>query len=239
IAALEQQSGGHMTARVHAIVSCAQPFVRTRRGSLGHVPRVNCVDGAGGLRRPKTNKTNTPPDQTANGDNMTMLNRPATSSSGVSFPAQHAPTSSTGIDAFATSAAGDVVWLLARCLIGGIFVYSGFGKLTGLEGVAASLAKNGVPMAEIMAGVGAAVEFFGGLAIVLGIKSRYAALLMALFTISATLISHRFWELQDAAMFKMQSVHFMKNIAILGAFLLLFVQGGGRLSLDGLWRTRT
>src|SRR5262249_27288832 len=49
IAALEQQSGGHRTARVHAIVSCAQPFVRTRRGSLRHVPRVNCVDRAGGL----------------------------------------------------------------------------------------------------------------------------------------------------------------------------------------------
>jgi putative oxidoreductase len=164
-----------------------------------------------------------------------MLNRPATSTSELSVPAQRAPTS-TGIDAFVTGAAGDVLWLLARCLIGGIFVYSGFGKLTGLEGFAASLAKNGVPMPEIMAVVGAAVEFFGGLAIVLGIKARYAALLMALFTISATLISHRFWEFQDVAMAKQQSVHFMKNLAILGAFLLLFVQGGGRLSLDGLLR---
>jgi putative oxidoreductase len=168
-----------------------------------------------------------------------MLNRPATSSSEVSFPAQHAPTSSTGIDALASGAAGDVIWLLARIFIGGIFVYSGFGKLTGLEGFAASLAKGGVPMPGIMAVVGAAVEFFGGLAIVLGIKARYAALLMALFTISATLISHRFWEFQDIAMFKQQSVHFMKNLAILGAFLLLFVQGGGRLSLDGLWRRGT
>src|SRR5262249_24085557 len=129
----------------------------------------------GGLRRPKTNKTNTPPDQTAIGDNMTMLNRPANPSSGVSFPAQHAPMSATGSDAFAAGSAGDVVLLLARCFVGGIFVYSGFGKLTGLEGFAASLAKNGVPMPEIMAVIGAAVEFFGGLAIVLGIKSRYAA----------------------------------------------------------------
>jgi putative oxidoreductase len=163
-----------------------------------------------------------------------MLNRPATSE--ISLPARRASAAATGIDAFATGAAGDVIWLVARCLIGGIFVYSGFGKLTGLEGFAASLAKNGVPVPEIMAVIGAAVEFFGGLAIVLGIKSRYAALLMALFTINATLISHRFWELPDPAMFKMQSVHFMKNVAILGAFLLLFVQGGGRLSIDGLWR---
>jgi putative oxidoreductase len=62
---------------------------------------------------------------------------------------------------------------------------------------------------------------------------------MAAFTVSATLISHRFWEFADPAMFKQQSVHFMKNLAIFGAFLLLFVQGGGRLSLDGLWRRGT
>jgi putative oxidoreductase len=92
-------------------------------------------------------------------------------------------------------------------------------------------------MADVMALVGASVEFFGGLAIVLGLQTRTAALLMAAFTISATLISHRFWELQDVAAFKQQSVHFMKNLAILGAFLLLFVQGGGRFSVDG-WRQR-
>jgi putative oxidoreductase len=152
-----------------------------------------------------------------------------------SLSSEHSSTL-PAIDRVAAGIGGDTIWLLARCFIGGIFVYSGFGKLTGLEGFAASLAKNGVPMPEVMAVIGGAVEFFGGLAIVLGLKTRYAALLMALFTISATLISHRFWEFQDAATFKGQSVHFMKNIAILGAFLLLFVQGGGRLSLDGWWR---
>ena len=133
----------------------------------------------------------------------------------------------------------DALLLLGRILLGGIFVISGYGKLMGLAAFAASLEKSGVPYASTLAPIGAGVEFFGGLAIVLGIKARYAALLMALFTINATLISHRFWEFQDVAMFKGQSVHFMKNVAILGAFLLLFVQGGGRLSLDGWWRRGT
>jgi putative oxidoreductase len=164
-----------------------------------------------------------------------MLDRPATSE--LSFPSQRSSSSPSALDRLTAGIGGDAIWLLARCCIGGIFVYSGFGKLTGLDGFAASLAKNGVPMADVMATVGASVEFFGGLAIVLGLQTRYAALLMAAFTISATLISHRFWELQDAAAFKQQSVHFMKNLAILGAFLLLFVQGGGRLSFDG-WRRR-
>jgi putative oxidoreductase len=164
-----------------------------------------------------------------------MLDRPATHE--LSFPSDRASAPSSALDRLTAGIGGDAVWLLARCCIGGIFVYSGFGKLTGLEGFAASLAKNGVPMAEVMAVVGAAVEFFGGLAIVLGLQTRTAALLMAAFTVSATLISHRFWELQDPAAFKQQSVHFMKNLAIFGAFLLLFVQGGERWSIDG-WRRR-
>jgi putative oxidoreductase len=164
-----------------------------------------------------------------------MLDRPATHVLPLPADRSSAPASSV-LDRLTAGIGGDTVWLLARCCIGGIFVYSGFGKLTGLEGFAASLAKNGVPMADVMAVVGATVEFFGGLAIVLGLQTRYAALLMAAFTVSATLISHRFWEFQDIAAFKQQSVHFMKNLAIFGAFLLLFVQGGGRLSLDGWWR---
>ena len=163
-----------------------------------------------------------------------MLDLPATHE--LSFPSAKSAASSSAIDRIAAGTGGDTLWLLARCFIGGIFVYSGFGKLMALDAFAASLGKGGVPMPEVMAVVGAAVEFFGGLAIVLGVQTRYAALLMALFTISATLISHRFWEFDDLAMRKGQSVHFMKNLAILGAFLLLFVQGGGRLSFDGWWR---
>jgi putative oxidoreductase len=161
-----------------------------------------------------------------------MLDRPAVQD--LSPPAQTAVPAATDRLAAGTS---DAISLLARCLIGGIFVYSGFGKLTGLEGFAASLAKNGVPMADVMAVLGAAVEFFGGLAIVLGLQMRYAALLMAAFTIVATLISHRFWELSDLAARRGQNIHFMKNVAILGGFLLLFVHGAGRLSFDG-WLKR-
>ena len=163
-----------------------------------------------------------------------MLDRSATRD--LSFASQHSSSSSPGIDRLAAGVGGDTAWLLARCFIGGIFVYSGFGKLMALDGFGAMLAKAGVPMPEVMAVVGAAVELFGGLAIMLGLQTRYAAVLMALFTISATLISHRFWEFDDLAMRKGQSIHFMKNLAILGAFLLLFVQGGGRLSFDGWWR---
>ena len=125
--------------------------------------------------------------------------------------------------------------LLGRILLGSIFVISGYGKLMGLAAFAASLEKNGVPYASALAPVGAAVEFFGGLAIVLGIEVRFAALLMIAFVIVATLISHRFWELADAAR-RTQTTQFSKNVAIIGGFVLLHAAGGGRYAVERLWR---
>jgi putative oxidoreductase len=129
----------------------------------------------------------------------------------------------------------DPLLLLGRLLLGGIFVLTGYGKLVGLAAFAASLEKNGVPFVSVMAPLGAGVEFFGGLAIVLGIEVRYTAALMIAFVIVATLISHRFWEFQDAVR-RAQQTQFLKNVAISGGFVLLLAAGGGRLALERLWR---
>jgi putative oxidoreductase len=125
--------------------------------------------------------------------------------------------------------------LLGRCLLGSIFVVSGYGKLFGLAAFAASLERRGVPAASALAVIGACVEFFGGLAVVLGIEVRCAALMMIVFVIVATLISHRFWELQDAAR-RTQATQFSKNVAIVGGFVLLLAAGGGRFAVERLWR---
>jgi len=129
----------------------------------------------------------------------------------------------------------DPMMLLGRILLGGIFVISGYAKLMGLAAFAASLEKNGVPFASVLAPLGAAVEFFGGVAIVLGIEVRYAALLMIAFVIVATLISHRFWEFEGAAR-RAQEINFSKNVAIIGGFALLNAAGGGRYAFERLWR---
>jgi putative oxidoreductase len=134
------------------------------------------------------------------------------------------------------AASGDSILLLARILIGGIFVQSGFGKLMGLDAFAAGLARNGIPaaIAPVLAPIGAGAEFVGGLAVVLGLATRYAAVLMIVFVVVATLISHRFW-LQGAER-RTQTVQFAKNIAIIGGFLFAFITGGGRYCLDRWWR---
>jgi putative oxidoreductase len=133
---------------------------------------------------------------------------------------------------------GDAIFLLGRILIGGIFVQSGFDKLMGLDPFTTGLAARGLPAAlvPVLAPIGASVEFLGGLAIVFGVMTRCAALLMIVFVIVATLISHRFWVLQGAER-RIQTVQFAKNVAIIGGFLFLFATGGGRYSLERWWRS--
>ena len=129
-----------------------------------------------------------------------------------------------------------VLVLLARLALGAIFVVSGWGKLHGFEGFAASLNNRGVPAAQIFAVLGVAAELGGGLAVVLGVMTRYAALLMIVFIVVATGIAHRYWEVSDAAAHAQQMTNFMKNLSMLGGFLLLLATGGGKLSLDGMLR---
>lgn len=131
----------------------------------------------------------------------------------------------------------DVILLLGRVALGAIFVKSGIQKLLVLSVFAASLAQRGIPQSEMWAVIGATIEFVGGILIITGFQTRYASLLMVLFVIVATGISHRFWEFADAAR-RAQESQFFKNLSILGGFLLLFVAGGGRFSLDALLRRR-
>jgi putative oxidoreductase len=130
----------------------------------------------------------------------------------------------------------ETILLLGRIALGAIFVKSGLQKLLALGAFAASLAQRGVPASTTWAVIGATVEFVGGILIVTGLRTREASLLMILFVIVATGISHRFWEFAEAAR-RTQESQFFKNLSIIGGFLLLFVTGGGRYSLDG-WLLR-
>jgi putative oxidoreductase len=131
--------------------------------------------------------------------------------------------------------AGNALWLLGRILIGGIFVQSGFEKLMDLSHFTGTLMEAGVPLASVLAPIGAALEFGGGAAVVLGLATRYAALLMMAFVVAATLISHRFWSAPPDEQ-QQQMIQFAKNVAIFGGFLFVFVVGGSRYSFDRWWR---
>jgi putative oxidoreductase len=133
-----------------------------------------------------------------------------------------------------TVAGADAALLLARIALAAIFLYSGYGKLTNPAGFSTYLVNHGFPagLSYPLALLAGLIEAFGGLAILAGFQTRYAALLLALFTLVAALIGHRFWEVTDAAQRGNQLIHFWKNITMIGGFLALYVAGAGAFSVD-------
>jgi putative oxidoreductase len=128
----------------------------------------------------------------------------------------------------------DFVLLVGRVLLGWLFLASSAGiggKLWNPAGFAGYLKALGAPAPDLLSWIGALVEALVGAALILGIGTRYAALLCVLFLIIATALAHRYWE-YPAAQVQGQYNNFLKNLAILGGALIIFVTGPGRFSLD-------
>jgi len=138
----------------------------------------------------------------------------------------------------AAGTTGDALLLIGRILLGWLFLTTAWGKLFGgIDGFAGYLRALKVPAPEFWAWIGAVVEFVVGVALILGLGTRYAALLCVLFLIVATALAHRYWEYPPAQM-GAQKTNFLKNLAILGGALFLFVSGGGRFSIDRMLTKR-
>ncbi len=121
--------------------------------------------------------------------------------------------------------------LLGRILLAAMFVVAGFNKIIGFGGTVGYIASKGLPMPEVLAIIAILIELGGGLAIVFGWKTRWAALAFVVFLIVITPIFHNFWAVAPEQ--KMgQLVNFQKNLTILGAMILLYAFGPGRYSID-------
>lgn len=122
--------------------------------------------------------------------------------------------------------------LAGRLLIAAIFVLSGFSKITGFDGTVGYIASKGLPLPQLGALAAIVVELGGGLLVIAGWKTRWAAAAMLVFTLAAAVLFHNFWAAApDAA--QNQMIHFMKNISMAGGLLYVLVFGSGPLSVDG------
>ena len=122
--------------------------------------------------------------------------------------------------------------LVGRLLMALLFLPAGISKIAGFAGTVGYIASKGVPLAEVAAIIAIIVEVAGGIALILGFKTRWAALALAAFTLVATVMFHNYWTL-PAAQQMMQQLMFMKNIAVVGGLLTLAAWGAGAWSMDG------
>lgn len=114
--------------------------------------------------------------------------------------------------------------VVGRLFIAIMFLMAGLSKITGYEGTQGYMEMMGVP--AFLLPLVIITEILGAIAIIIGYKTRVAAFLLAGFTIISALVFHLNFSDQ------MQSILFMKNIAIAGGFLFLVSNGAGYFSLD-------
>jgi putative oxidoreductase len=120
--------------------------------------------------------------------------------------------------------------LLGRLGLSLIFIISGWGKIAGYAATQQYMEAMGVPGGLLPLVI--ALELGGGLAILGGAFTRWIALAMAAFSLASAALFHG--NLGDAA----QAIHFWKNVAMAGGFLMLVANGAGALSLDAIWARR-
>lgn len=121
--------------------------------------------------------------------------------------------------------------LVGRVLLALIFIFAGFGKITGFDGTVGYIEAYDVPMAQLAAIVAIVVELGGGIMIAVGWKARWAAAALFIFVLIASVIFHAFWAV-EASQVRLQNIMFMKNIAIMGGMLYIMVHGSGPMSVD-------
>jgi putative oxidoreductase len=127
----------------------------------------------------------------------------------------------------------DFLFLVGRVFLGWLMLASGYGKLTGIAGATAYFTSLGISPPELWAWFAGVVEVVLGAALILGIATRYAALATFVWVLVATAIAHRYWT-YPAAQQAGQYNNWLKNIAIMGGTLYVFVAGAGRYSVDAM-----
>ncbi|HEY3599861.1 MAG TPA: DoxX family protein [Paraburkholderia sp.] len=137
-----------------------------------------------------------------------------------------------------TRAVDSGVILIARIALAVLFLWGGAMKLLGYAGFVGYLQSKGVPFVPVAAPVVVVIELLGGLLLIVGFKVRALGLILAIYSVATAVLGHDFWNVADAATQRDVIVHFWKNVGIAGGFLLLFVTGAGRISIDGARPTR-
>jgi putative oxidoreductase len=131
------------------------------------------------------------------------------------------------------SGINDELILAARLLLATLFLIFGWRKVRDYSGTVAQMAQLGLPMPVLPAVVSIFMELPVAFAIAIGVFTRPAAALMALYALGTAFIGHRYWTVKGADY--VDSLDgFYKDLSIMGGFLLLFITGAGKYSIDAL-----
>ena len=137
-----------------------------------------------------------------------------------------------------------LAYTLGRILLPIVFVVAGIQELLDVSGIAATLEANkvpvpdqitqylgGMPKYDALGYLIAGLEVVCGLMIIIGLKARWGALVLIVFTACAIFFVHHFWDMEGLAAASNRT-DALKNLSIMGGLLLIVAVGSGPSSVD-------
>ena len=128
----------------------------------------------------------------------------------------------------------DALILAARLLLATLFLIFGWRKLRDFSGTVSQMVQLSVPTPALAAGIATFIELPVAFMVAVGAFTRPLSLLMALYTLGTALIGHRYWTVKGAD-FVDSLDGFYKDLSIMGGFLLLYITGPGKYSIDAFF----
>ena len=123
-----------------------------------------------------------------------------------------------------------IIEIFGRIFLSAVFLIAGVNKIFNYEGTTAYMESFGVP--DLLYIPAIILEILFPLLIVIGYQTKISALIMAIFSVSLAIIFHTDFSNQ------MQVMSFLKNFAIAGGFIIIFVNGPSRWSIDYMLKSR-
>ena len=124
-----------------------------------------------------------------------------------------------------------IIEIIGRIFLSAVFLIAGVNKIFNYEGTTAYMESFGVPGFLYIPAI--ILEILFPLLIIIGYQTKISALIMAIFSVSLAIIFHTDFSNQ------MQVMSFLKNFAIAGGFIIIFVNGPGRWSIDYMLKSKT
>ncbi|MGH9404723.1 MAG: DoxX family membrane protein [Terriglobia bacterium] len=115
----------------------------------------------------------------------------------------------------------NVVFLIGRIILGGFFLSNGIHHFTGLDFMSGYAKAKGAPAPRLAVGGSGVLLVLGGLSVLLGFYPFIGCILLLIFLAGVTPVMHDFWKAQDPATRMAEMINFMKNVALLGAVLII------------------
>jgi|SRR3989344_4005136 len=115
----------------------------------------------------------------------------------------------------------EIIFFIGRLLLGGFLLYNAYNHLFKVKDLAAYAEFKKIPMAKLAVVISGLLLLFGGYTIIAGVRVTAGVVALVVFFLPVTFSMHAFWKEEAGQARQMDQIQFMKNLAILGAILML------------------